>query len=568
MAILSWLDRDGSRERRLDVATRIGRSPENDIRLLGDRVSWFHARITDTNGTWVFEDNNSSNGSFVNGESVNRCQLHDGDVIRIGNVSLTFRMSSAATVGAFPSEKGTLVESAAGDKGFASHQTAANVEAVFHDEPDVARIGAVSSVVTPPSAEPSPGMDPRALALRLKASYEISKATAATLDLSVILDRVLTALFEIFETAERSLILLVDATTHEVNARAVKRRTPDGADEIAISRTALEGAMRNREAVLCTDAMTDQRYAGAKSILDLRIRSMMIAPLVFHDEVLGAIHMDTRSAAGQFTQADLELLSVAAAHVAACVANAELHGRVVASERLAAVGQTLAGLTHCIKNVLQGVQGGAFILDKALQDGNVNRVKTGWEMVKRNNTFMEELVFDLLSYSKRRAPEYETAELNAICSGVCDLAVERAQLKGVAVTFTPDPALPPVEIDPKGIRRCLLNLVMNAVDACANSGGAVTVGTRAPAGDGLVRLRVRDTGCGMSEETKAKLFTAFFSTKGSKGTGLGLPVTHKIVEEHGGRIEVESQEGKGTTFTICLPRGRIRKQQKGVPDDS
>jgi signal transduction histidine kinase len=134
----------------------------------------------------------------------------------------------------------------------------------------------------------------------------------------------------------------------------------------------------------------------------------------------------------------------------------------------------------------------------------------------------------------------------------------------VEVSFAADKALQNICVDPKGIRRCILNLVTNAVDACLEGGGDVEVRTFAAEEDGMVRIVVRDTGCGMSEETLAKLFTIFFSTKGSKGTGLGLPVTKKIVEEHGGRIKAESRQGAGTTFTVSLPATRLQRPRKGA----
>jgi signal transduction histidine kinase len=489
--------------------------------------------------------------------------LRDGDLIRLGSVEMSFRISSTKRDSAGLPDNG-WVPTLPGREGHSGVSAGTTVlQGIVRIDSGVARVAAVSSVVSP-SSGPKATEDPRMLARKLQASYQISKATAGTLDLSRVLDQVLAALFEIFETAERSFILLVDSKTGEVSAATVKRRVPADTGEIAISRTAVDQAMKNREVVLCRDAMTDARYAQAQSVINLRIRSMMIAPLVFQDQMLGAIYVDTRSAAGQFAQSDLELLSVAASQGAACVANVRLHEELVTSARLAAVGQTVAGLTHCVKNILQGIQGGSFMLDKSLAEGKLEGAKAGWEMVKRNNGFMEEMVFDLLSYSKERTPEYESADLNALCRDVHGLASDRAQAKGVSVTFNPDPVLGPVEIDPKGIRRCLLNLVMNAVDACAAKGGTVAVEARHAGEDGLVRVFVRDTGCGMSEQTKARLFAVFFSTKGSKGTGLGLPVSKKIVEEHGGRIEVESQQDKGTTFTICLPP----KRRQEIPERS
>ena len=145
------------------------------------------------------------------------------------------------------------------------------------------------------------------------------------------------------------------------------------------------------------------------------------------------------------------------------------------------------------------------------------------------------------------------------------MAKESAREKGVALQFEPDPSLGIVEFDATGIRRCVLNLITNAVDACEEQDGAVIVRVHADGADG-VRIAVQDTGCGMSREQVDKLFTVFYSTKGSKGTGLGLPVTKKIVEEHGGQITVESEEGHGTTFTIALSTRRIEQPQEGVDD--
>jgi len=566
MPKLVWTGPDGHQKRELEAETRIGRALENDIQLLDPVASTFHARIVQKDGAWIVEDNSSTNGTFVNGERCQLSVLQDGDVITIGDVKLTF--SDAAPLGPttiYFRKDAPLLETVGGaEESAAPEGSKDTLDSVFRDDANAGRRQTSSVTVPADLAEPL-AMDASALARHLKASYEISKAAAATLGLPEIMDRILAALLEIFAAAERAFILLVDPDTSEVSSAAVRRRVPQDTEEISMSRTALRQAMDRREAILCTDALSDTRYSDAQSVVSLGIRSMMIAPLVFQDQVLGAIYVDTRSGTGRFSQPDLELLTVAAGQVAGCVANARLHEQVVKSERLAAVGQTVAGLTHCIKNILQGIKGGAYIMDQAFDNGNAGGVVSGWEMVKRNNAFMEDLVFDLLSYSKQREPEYVVTDINDLCKDVCELAAARADGKGVRVAFNPDPALGPVEIDPTGIRRCLLNLAMNAVDACEGNGGGVMVATEPPR-DGFARVIVRDTGRGMSKETQAKLFTVFFSTKGSKGTGLGLPVAGKVIEEHGGRIEVTSKEGEGTTFTICLPPTREQARQKGAHD--
>ena len=559
MATLHWNTPEGTAEHPLGANTTIGRSVKNDVCIPLPEVSGLHARVVFAGGAWLLEDANSSNGSYVNGEAQTRYELRDGDVIQIGDVDLTFRAqdphtpSRIITQDDFPKASRRRAELAA---------EAARLDDLVAEGPRYSYVDSLDSMQYTTAIQPGALEDPAQLSRRLQASYEISRATAATLDPSEILDRVLTALFEIFEQAERAFIVLVDPQSRALSTAAAKRRVAAKAADLPISRTALEQAMEDRHALLCRDAAADERFAQAQSIMSLGIRSMMVAPLVFRDDVLGAVHIDSVTGIREFTQADLELLAIAASQVAGCLANARLHEKVVTSERLAAVGQTVAGLTHCVKNILQGIKGGAFILDRGLQKGDLQRTQNGWEMVKRNNAFMEELVFDLLSYSKQREPEYASADLNALCADICELSAERARSKSVPLTFEPDPALGPVEIDPKGIRRCVLNLVANAVDAGEAAGGAVTVQTRAPGDDGHVAIRIADTGCGMSQETLDKLFTVFFSTKGSKGTGLGLPVTRKIIEEHGGSIDVQSTQGKGTTFTISLPATHAHPQQE------
>lgn len=135
-----------------------------------------------------------------------------------------------------------------------------------------------------------------------------------------------------------------------------------------------------------------------------------------------------------------------------------------------------------------------------------------------------------------------------------DCSQEKASSHGVRLMKEFDPDVGLIHLEQKGIYRSILNLVGNSIDACDGvDDPTVTVRSKLLLDQGMVRIDVTDTGIGMTEETKDKLFTSFFSTKGSKGTGLGLPTTFKIIKEHSGTINVESEYGRGTTFTITLP---------------
>jgi histidine kinase len=236
----------------------------------------------------------------------------------------------------------------------------------------------------------------------------------------------------------------------------------------------------------------------------------------------------------------------------------QLEQEKLEAERLAAVGQTVAGLAHTIKNLLMGLEGGMYMVDTGLRRGDAGRIAEGWDVLQRNFQKTTTLVKDFLSFAKGRLPELRPTDPNNLASGVVDLYREAARQQGVELVLEADPELREALLDPDGMETCLTNLISNGIDAAVmrdEPGGKVILRTREE--DGELIFEVVDNGCGMDWEVKQKVFTTFFTTKGGKGTGLGLLTTRKIVQEHGGRIEVESVNGQGATFSIRLPRKRL-----------
>jgi PAS domain S-box-containing protein len=234
-----------------------------------------------------------------------------------------------------------------------------------------------------------------------------------------------------------------------------------------------------------------------------------------------------------------------------------LEMELVRSERLAAIGQTVAGLAHGIKNILHGLKGGSYLVDLGIKKNNTEKLKSGWDMIKRNIGRTSNLVLDLLSYSKEREPEYEACYPNQIANEVCELLAEKARENQIEIVKDFDSAIGEMSLDPGSVHEVLLNLMSNAIDAClfdedTSKNWQVRLKT-ARANDSRITFEVADNGAGMNQEVKQKLFTSFFSTKGHRGTGLGLMVTRKLIEEHHGSIEVKSQVNQGTTFTVQLP---------------
>ena len=233
----------------------------------------------------------------------------------------------------------------------------------------------------------------------------------------------------------------------------------------------------------------------------------------------------------------------------------QLEKEKLEAERLGAVGQTVAGLAHTIKNLLMSLEGGMYLLDTGLRKADVTRITEGWQIVQRNLDKTTAMVRDFLSFAKGRLPEFRTIDPNDVARAVVDLYREAARRQGVELVADVDAGMTPAPLDPAGIESCLTNLVSNGIDAAMlrrTPGGRVVVRTRHLPAD--VIYEVADNGVGMDPDLKERVFTTFFTTKGTKGTGLGLLTTRKIVQEHGGRIETESTVGEGSLFRIRLPR--------------
>jgi signal transduction histidine kinase len=161
---------------------------------------------------------------------------------------------------------------------------------------------------------------------------------------------------------------------------------------------------------------------------------------------------------------------------------------------------------------------------------------------------------DMLTFSKEREPVPEPANLNELVADVIELMKSRAEEENVALTWLPAPAMPMLMFDSECMHRAVLNIITNAIDACLErENGRVEVSSQFSNDERMARVAVVDNGSGIEKDDLEKIFAVFVSRKGGRGTGLGLPVSQKILEEHGGRIRVESKVGEGSRFTLEFP---------------
>ena len=236
----------------------------------------------------------------------------------------------------------------------------------------------------------------------------------------------------------------------------------------------------------------------------------------------------------------------------------KLENEVVEAERLAAVGQTVAGLAHSIKNILMGLEGGKYIVSLGLKKNNKEMINQGWEMLERNFDKTTSLVKDFLSFSKGRLPKLEIINPVDLVTEIVDLYKDIAAQSGIELKSRIGKNIKPAQLDRDGIHTCLTNLVSNAIDACliGDHKGTEVLISLSEGRDKLI-FEVSDNGSGIDYEIKKKIFTTFFTTKGGQGTGLGLLTTRKIVKEHGGNIKVISHKGEGARFIMEFSRKRL-----------
>ncbi|MEW6533711.1 MAG: ATP-binding protein [Thermodesulfobacteriota bacterium] len=225
-------------------------------------------------------------------------------------------------------------------------------------------------------------------------------------------------------------------------------------------------------------------------------------------------------------------------------------------KQLILLGQTVAGMAHSMKNIMMGLEGGIYVVNKGLEDKKPDEVKEGWEMVLLNFEKISQIVKDILYCSKEREPNLQKIKPNAVVTEVYNLFKGLAASYAIVIKLDLDDKIKKAVIDPDGLHTVLSNLVTNAMDACKidlwKDEHLVEMRTRRGR-NGSTIIEVADNGIGIDKDVREHVFEDFFTSKGDKGTGLGLMVTQKILREHGGSITFRSRPGQGTTFVATFP---------------
>jgi PAS domain S-box-containing protein len=356
---------------------------------------------------------------------------------------------------------------------------------------------------------------------------------------------------------------------------------------IAVDAEALARCLRG-ELVYIEDLAGVVHSPLCDRLLSGDLHALVAAPLVIEEEVFGLL-LVARSAAQAFSPDDCEFLRQLSSHLALATQKAQLYDAlqvayqdlrqtqqtVMQQERLRALGQIATGIAHDINNALSPAA--LYTQSLLAHEGSLSkRSREHLAVIQRAIEDVAQTVQRMRAFYLPRGAELTLApiDVNQLLAQVVDLTRARwsnmAQEKGIVVEVIPElaPDLPKVLGAESEVRDALTNLVLNAVDALPE-GGVIRLRTRAEERDGHVIVEIQDNGVGMSETTRNRCLEPFYTTKGERGTGLGLPMVFGMLQRHGGELEIDSELGKGTTMRLIFPRAptgvSVRSQELASP---
>jgi signal transduction histidine kinase len=531
---------------------RIGRDSLCEIHFDDTETSRKHAEIELVGDSYVLTDLKSSNGTVVNGQTIETKTLLDGDRVQIGKQILVFRLREA-----IPS---------ATDKDYLQRSVSIVPDHDLENSQIISRadlsdpVGETEffdpQVANPLSVNKSPW----------EIMYRTSLAVSRTLDINQLLEQIVDLIFQ-WVQCDHACVMLTDSVSNELKPVYRKNRKPQSNHQITISRTILDFVLKNEEGVLTSNAKDDRRWNTSASIEASGVCEAICVPMKGRYGVVGVLYIDTmvnatmqsetpnRSSQTQlhvFDEEHLKMMVTIGHQAALAIEDTHFYQTTIQTEKLAAVGQTIANLSHHVKNILQGLKGGGFMVHEGLKRNELEPIRAGWEICEKTHNRIESLVLDMLTMSKEREPKRESTNLVLLIQDALSIAQAPARDANVQLVWNP-PADPQTAcVDPEGIHRAVLNLILNAIDATSGRPDA-KVSIVLLCTQDSTRIEIEDNGVGIPQSQLQTIFSLFESTKGNRGTGLGLPVSQKIIREHGGDISVSSVVDQGTTFTIRLP---------------
>lgn len=334
--------------------------------------------------------------------------------------------------------------------------------------------------------------------------------------------------------------------------------------EVTISNPLIQYLNKIKKAVVAEEVEREIETSGSpksekiKELVAVRaelekLGAALCIPLFFESRLIGLFNLGNKLSQEMYTDEDIDLLTTLANQLAIAIENAALHEemlqaqkQLLLADKLSALGRTAAGLAHEIKNPLAAIKGMTQAMEQNMGDPEFQ--KDFREVVPREIDRLNNLVEGLVRLGRTPKLQFSQVDLNALLENTLKLYEGRCRSHHIRIARELG-RLPEIKADPEQLNQVFTNLVLNAIQAMPG-GGTLTISSQRR--DDLVMIEIADTGRGIAEEKLKDIFEPFFSTK-EEGMGLGLAITYKIIKDHHGEIEVESNVGKGTRFSLALP---------------
>ncbi|MBS1785093.1 MAG: FHA domain-containing protein [Acidobacteria bacterium] len=472
----------------------LGRQSTCDVVLPDSMISRQHIKIEMEGETWFVEDQGSSHGTFMHGKPITKARWEIGEPLRLAD-------------GAYILELAIL--------------------------------------------------DQASSAAHLAAILETAQLLAQEVELEDLLERSLDRLLMISGT-DRGFLMLLESGELEIKVQRNLHRQLES--DIHLSMSSIHSVFETGEPIWVLNATDDERLLGHQSIMRLELKTILCLPLTLQGKRIGVVYLDSKKPIGE--PPDRATFEAIVALCAIAIERTRLSEENLRGQVLATVGQVASSIVHDFKNGLFVLRGHAEMLEQA---GAPHDAKGQVKVVHHAHKLLENierlsgLCVDVLDFAKVREPRRRQVEIGPYMESILEPLRHRAE--GLGITVKTDGEACAASLDASRFTRVVENLIANAIEAVAAkeeaeghkiAGEIDVVWTRVTGG---LQLRVKDNGTGIPRKILRRIFEPFFTHGKRRGTGLGMATVKKIVEEHGGTLEVLSEPGRGTEVVLCLPDG-------------
>ncbi len=520
-----------------------GRGQEADIQIHDQLISRVHCKLKWEGGNWYVEDLNSTNGTWMMGRKlVKKSILPLRTSVRVGNsIFELFNMHSRDDT-----------------------QSVSMPLVTYRIQPETLAPSQPSPQTTDHQKEFLRLVEEENK--RLSLIYKFQNQISSIFKEDELYPKIAKAVMGAIKSDE-VFVLAYDVDNGRF-APVAARKDDNELEDIAkdaINANIIDFVQENHEAILSTGNRIGDPFKAAKEGLSAATMNIMCVPMFGKQQLNGMIYTTMTSTEHQYNENDLRILTVLGHIAGMALENVRLIEFNLKNERLVATGTTAASLSHCIKNIIAGLDGSLNLLKMGIDENDINLANEALGILSKNHRRLGNLALDLLNLTTDQKLSLKLIDLGEVIKELAETMAVQFKQEKITISTTLDPSGLPLyaELDEKGMHRVILNLLTNAEQAVLERIeklghepiGHITVSGHFNEGRDHILVSVADNGIGIESEKAATLFDMFKTTKGMGGSGLGLAVSKKIVEAHGGIIYATGQKDKGCTMTFSIPVG-------------